>query len=296
MLQRSPTYIASVPKADPIGVWLKRRLPAQMAYNLTRRKNIFQQRFVYELSQRRPKIMKALLRAGAKRQLPEGYPIDVHFAPAYDPWDQRLCAVPDGDLFKALKRGTASIVTDRIATFTPDGIALESGETLRADIVVTATGLDLLLFGGIRLSVDGEPVDMPSKMVFKGMMLSDVPNFAFAIGYTNSSWTLKVDLVCEYLARLLNHLERVGADTCVAHNSDPAMGTRPLLDFGAGYVQRKVHLFPKQGTSGPWKLAMSYYKDVKDLRRAPIEDEALLFQRRAGAGGATAEPDPVLAA
>jgi monooxygenase len=296
MLQRSPSYIASVPAEDPIAKLLRDRLPAQMAYNLTRRKNIFQQRAVYQLSQRRPKLMKRMLRAGVKRQLPEGYPVDTHFNPTYNPWDQRLCAVPDGDLFKALRKGTASIVTDRIATFTETGIRLESGAEIEADVVVTATGLDLLVFGGLQLTVDGVDVNLPDTLVYKAMMLSDVPNYAFAIGYTNSSWTLKVDIVCEFLTRILGHMDRLGADTCVARNDDPTMGTRPLLDFGAGYVQRAVHAFPRQGTSGPWQLAMSYAADVKNLRKGPVEDVALRFEHRAGRGDGTRDADAALAA
>jgi cation diffusion facilitator CzcD-associated flavoprotein CzcO len=283
MLQRSPSYIASVPKKDPIGMLLKRRLSPEMAYKLTRRKNIFQQRAIYSISRRYPKALRKLLTLGVKKQLPEGYPVDVHFNPSYDPWDQRLCAVPNGDLFKAIKKGDASIVTDQIASFTPNGIKLKSGAELEADVVVTATGLNLLAFGGIDLTVDGTPVNLPDKLVYKAMMLSDVPNYAFAIGYTNSSWTLKVDIVCEFLGRLLGELDRTQTDTCVAHPSDPTMESRPLLDFGAGYVQRSVHLFPRQGTSGPWKLAMSYAADVKNLRKGPIQDPELRFERRAGA-------------
>jgi monooxygenase len=293
MLQRSPSYIATVPEKDPIALLLKKRLSPEMAYKITRRKNIFQQRAVYAISRRFPKVMKTLLRAGVKRQLPEGYPVDVHFNPSYNPWDQRLCAVPNGDLFKAIKKGDASIVTDRIASFTPTGITLESGAELEADVVVTATGLDLLAFGGIELTVDGEPVNLPDKLVYKAMMLSDVPNYAFAIGYTNSSWTLKVDIVCEFLGRLLGELDRTGTDTCVPHPSDPAMESRPLLDFGAGYVQRAVHKFPRQGTQGPWKLAMSYATDVKNLRKGPIQDPELRFERRAVAAP---EADAALAA
>jgi monooxygenase len=282
MLQRSPSYIASVPAEDPIAKLLKRRLPAKLAYDLTRRKNIWLQKTVYRLSRNRPQLVRRLLLAGVKRQLPEGYPVDTHFNPSYNPWDQRLCAVPDGDLFTALRKGTASIVTDRIETFTEKGIKLVSGAELEADVVVTATGLDLLVFGGIALTVDGEDVNLPDTLVYKAMMLSDVPNFAFAIGYTNSSWTLKVDIVCEFLTRLIGHADRLGADTCVAHNDDAAMETRPLLDFGAGYVQRAVHAFPRQGTYGPWQLAMSYATDVKNLRKGPVEDPALRFEHRAG--------------
>jgi cation diffusion facilitator CzcD-associated flavoprotein CzcO len=260
---------------------LKKHLSPQLAYKVTRRKNIFQQRAIYAISRRYPKALRKLLTLGVKKQLPEGYPVDVHFNPKYNPWDQRLCAVPNGDLFKAIKKGDASIVTDQIATFTEKGIRLQSGAELEADVVVTATGLDLLAFGGIELSVDGAPVTLSEKLVYKAMMLSDVPNFAFAIGYTNSSWTLKVDIVCEFLGRLLGELDRTRTDTCVPHPSDPHMESRPLLDFGAGYVQRSVHLFPRQGAAGPWKLAMSYATDVKNLRKGPVQDPELRFERRA---------------
>jgi monooxygenase len=296
MLQRSPSYIVSVPAEDPIANLLRRRLPEELAYKITRRKNILLQRAIYALSQKRPGLVRMLVRAGVKRQLPEGYAVDTHFNPRYDPWDQRLCAVPNGDLFKALRKGTASIVTDRIASFTPTGIRLESGAELEADVVVTATGLDLLAFGGIQLTVDGRDVSLPETVVYKAMMLSDVPNFAFAIGYTNSSWTLKVDIVCEFLTRLIGHMDRGGYDTCVPHNGDPSMETRPLLDFGAGYVQRSVHAFPRQGTRGPWQLAMSYAADRKNLRKGPVQDEAIRFERRADAGDGddadAGEPSP----
>jgi monooxygenase len=290
MLQRSPSYIASVPKEDPIAKLLKKRLSPELAYKVTRRKNIFQQRAIYSISRRYPKALRKLLTLGVKKQLPEGYPVDVHFNPKYDPWDQRLCAVPNGDLFKAIKKGDASIVTDRIASFTETGIRLESGAELEADVVITATGLDLLAFGGIELTVDGEPVSLPDTLVYKAMMLSDVPNYAFAIGYTNSSWTLKVDIVCEFLGRLIGEMDRTGTDTCVPHPSDPAMESRPLLDFGSGYVQRAVHKFPRQGTDGPWKLAMSYAADVKNLRKGPVQDPELRFERRAVAQARDAAP------
>jgi cation diffusion facilitator CzcD-associated flavoprotein CzcO len=283
MLQRSPTYVLAVPEKDPIANWLNRRLPADRAYALTRRKNIWLQKTIYGLSQKHPRLVRRLIRAGVKRRLPEGYAVDTHFNPKYGPWDQRLCAVPDGDLFKVLSDGSASIVTDRIATFTPGGITLESGAELQADIVISATGLNLLAFGGIALRVDGRDVDLGDTLVYKAMMLSDVPNFAFAIGYTNASWTLKVDLVCEYLGRLLGHMDRFGFDTCAPHNDEPGMATRPLLDFAAGYVQRAVGDFPRQGSRAPWQLSMSYAADIKNLREGPIEDPELKFTRSAEA-------------
>ncbi len=279
MLQRSPSYVVSVPERDPIANTLKRFLPARTAYWLTRRKNIWLQRTVYRLSQRHPQLMRRIFTGLVRRHLPEGYPVDVHFNPRYNPWDQRLCAVPDADLFKELSRGRVSIVTDQVKTFTEDGIELQSGQVLPADIIVTATGLNLLALGGIELSVDGADVELGSRMIYKAMMLSDVPNFAFAFGYTNSSWTLKVDIVCEHLGRLIAYMDEHGYQACTPHNDDETMPTRPMLDFGAGYVQRSIKDWPKQGSQAPWAVAMSYHQDVKNLRKGPVEDPALRFTR-----------------
>ena len=251
MLQRSPTYVISVPEKDPIANALKRVLPARTAYALTRGKNIWLQKTVYALSRSRPKLVRRILRALAKRQLPEGFAIDTHFNPRYNPWDQRLCAVPDGDLFKAIASGSASVVTDRIESFTEHGIKLVSGAELEADVIVTATGLNLLAFAGLSLTVDGQPVELAQTIAFKAMMLSDVPNFAFAIGYTNSSWTLKVDLVCEYFGRLLAYMDEHGYASCRPHNDDPTLTTRPLLDFGAGYVTAHGTRAPATGLALP---------------------------------------------
>ena len=279
MLQRSPTYIVSLPERDSVANLLKRLLPAERAYAITRRKNIWLQRTVYQLSQSRPRLIKGLLRWMLRRRLPEGYDIERHFTPSYDPWDQRLCAVPDGDLFEAISAGTASVVTDRIVELTEHGIRLESGTELEADIIVTATGLDLLALGGVELAIDGQPVSLPEKLVYKSAMLSDVPNLVFVFGYTNSSWTLKLDLVCEYACRLIARMDRLGYDTCMAVNDDPAMATRPFLDFGAGYVQRAVDRFPRQGTQGPWQVKMSYAADLHALRDGLIDDGVLRFSR-----------------
>jgi monooxygenase len=292
MVQRSPTYVASVPERDPIANWLNRRLPAERAYALTRRKNIWLQKAMYGLSQKHPKLMRRLFMGGVRRALPDGFDVDTHFNPTYGPWDQRLCAVPDGDLFKVLSDGSAEIVTDRIERFVADGLELVSGRKVEADIVISATGLNLLAFGGIRLTVDGAPVALNDRLVYKGMMLSDVPNFGFAIGYTNASWTLKVDLVCEYLGRVLGYMDRVGADTCTPHPAGPGMATRPLLDFAAGYVQRSVLDFPRQGDRAPWQLPMSYAADVKTLREGPVNDPELKFTQSAE----VAEPAGALAA
>ncbi|HEX9967884.1 MAG TPA: NAD(P)/FAD-dependent oxidoreductase, partial [Solirubrobacterales bacterium] len=215
MLQRTPTYIVSQPAKDPIASRLRRFLPDRAVYSIVRWKNVLLQTAVYKLAKRRPNAVKRMVRRGLERALPAGFDVDTHFTPPYDPWDQRLCLVPDGDLFTALADGSASIVTDRIATFTERGIELESGRELEADTIVTATGLNLLFLGGMELVVDGEPVELPKKMTYRGMMLSGVPNFVFAIGYTTASWTLKIDLVCEHLCRLLGHLDKRGLDAAV---------------------------------------------------------------------------------
>jgi monooxygenase len=280
MLQRSPSYIVAVPARDAIANALKRVLPPGIAYAVARRKNIWLQRWVYRLSRSHPQLMRRMLRAGVRRRLPDGYAVDTHFNPHYNPWDQRLCVVPDGDLFEAISSGRASVVTDRIESFTQRGIELESGDELPADIIVTATGLNLLPLGGIELTVDGEVIALPEKMAYKALMLSDVPNFAYAFGYTNSSWTLKVDVVCEYLCRLLAYMDEHGYDSCVPHNDDPTVTPLPLLDLGAGYVQRSLHLFPSQGSRPPWSVAMSYAQDVRNLRDSAIENRALRFSRR----------------
>jgi monooxygenase len=277
MLQRSPTYIVSVPAKDRIALGLRRLLGERIEYPITRWKNVALATLVYQLSRRRPEFVKRLIRAGLRRQLPPGYDIDTHFKPRYNPWDQRMCLVPDGDLFRAIRRGDASIVTDRVKTFTETGIELESGRTLDADIIITATGLNLLAFGGIDLAVDGEEVSLPKTMAYKGMMLSGVPNFAFTVGYTNASWTLKADLVSEYVCRLLAHMDRHGYRQATPTLNDPSVVEAPLLDFSAGYVQRSIHEFPKAGSKAPWRLGMSYAHDVLKIRHGRIDDGALVF-------------------
>jgi monooxygenase len=280
MLQRSPTYIVSIPSKDPIANGLRRLVGPRLAYPVARWKNVALAALIYRLSRRRPALLKSMIRKGVLRQLPPGYDVDTHFAPRYRPWDQRLCLVPDGDLFAAIRRGRASVVTDRISSFTVDGIRLESGAFLEADIVVTATGLRLLPLGGIRLTVDGSHVRLPETMAYKGMMLSGVPNFAFTIGYTNASWTLKADLVSEYVVRLLRHMDAHGYDQAVPVNDDPGVTEQPLLDFQAGYVLRSIHEFPKAGSRQPWRLGMNYAQDVLTLRYGRIDDGAMRFSRR----------------
>ena len=277
MLQRSPSYVLTVPAKDPIANGLRRLLPDKLAYRITRRMNVARQRLVYDLSKRHPRLVRALIRAATKRQLPKGYDVDTHFKPRYDPWDERLCAVPDGDLFRAISSGRASVATDHIERFTERGILLRSGAELEADVIVTATGLNLLAFGGMQLSVDGREIEIGDTLAYKSMMLSGVPNFAFAIGYTNSSWTLKVDLVCEHLCRMLAHMDARGLGSMTPVAEDPTIERRPLLDFQAGYVQRAMDRMPKQGSHGPWTVEMSYANDRERLLAGPVEDPALRF-------------------
>jgi cation diffusion facilitator CzcD-associated flavoprotein CzcO len=276
MLQRSPTYILSIPSEDPIANGLRRLLGDRRSYRITRWKNVAIATLIYQLSQRFPTFMRKVIRRGVVHALPPGYAVDTHFNPRYGPWDQRLCLVPDGDLFKAITSGKAAVVTDAIERFTATGLSLASGERLEADIVVLATGLRLLALGGVQLEVDGEPVTLPERLAYKGMMLSGVPNFAFTIGYTNASWTLKADLVAEFVCRLLERMDRDGDTQCVPVE-DGTVERRPLLDFQAGYVQRSIHEFPQGGANAPWKLAMSYPQDVVTLRHRSLDDGALRF-------------------
>ncbi len=280
MLQRSPTYVVSMPGEDRIASFLRRFLPARAAYAIVRWKNVALQGLSYRLSRRRPELMKKLLRRGVVRALPPGYDVDTHFKPRYDPWDQRLCLVPDADLFKVLSDGRAEIVTDRVATFTETGIETESGRHLEADVVVTATGLNLLFLGGVRIEVDGERPDIPRALTYRGAMLSDVPNFAFTLGYTNASWTLKADLVAEFVCRLLNHMDAGGYEICVPRVGESAVTEEPLLDLSAGYVLRSLAELPKQGSQEPWKLRMSYPLDLRTMRFGQLEDGAMTFARR----------------
>ncbi|MFC5138570.1 flavin-containing monooxygenase [Actinomycetospora rhizophila] len=275
-LQRSPSYVLSIGRTDAVAEVLSRWLPKAVADPLTRAKNIAQIITLYQVSQRFPRFVRGLLRKATQAALPAGYDVDTHFNPRYDPWDQRMCMVPDGDLFRAIRRGDAEIVTDTIETFTETGIRLASGRELEADVVVTATGLNLQMFGGAELVVDGEALHLPDTMAYKGMMLSGVPNLVYMIGYTNASWTLKVDLVAEYVVRFLRHLRRSGLGVAVPER-DPSVEEAPFLDFGAGYVQRSIDELPKQGTRAPWRLAMNYAVDAVSLRRSRVDDEAMRF-------------------
>jgi monooxygenase len=277
MLQRSPTYIVSLPAEDRIAIALRRRLSPKTAYSIVRWKNVALQSLSYQFARRRPERMKSMLRSGLEKHLPADFDIDTHFTPRYNPWDQRLCLVPDGDLFAELSRGRASVVTDTIETFTEKGILLGSGEEIAADIVITATGLNLQLFGGMSVVVDGEEIALPTTMVYKGLMLSGIPNFAFAMGYTNASWTLKVDLTYDYVLRLLGHMDEHGYRQCVPHKRDAGLAEQPFLDFAAGYVLRSLDELPKQGTTAPWRLRMNYALDLVTLRFGRIEDGTLEF-------------------
>ncbi|HEX5309090.1 MAG TPA: NAD(P)/FAD-dependent oxidoreductase [Solirubrobacteraceae bacterium] len=292
MLQRSPSYVVSLPAEDPIAGWLRRWLPARVVYPLVRWKNVLLTMASFQLSRRRPAAMKRLVRKRLQALLPAGYDIDTHFTPSYDPWDQRLCLVPNGDLFDALGEGSASVVTDHVDTFTETGIRLRSGQELQADVIVTATGLNLLALGGLDLAVDGREIALGETMSYKGMMLSGVPNMAFAVGYTNASWTLKCDLTCEYVCRLLRHMDAHGYAQCVPDNSDPSVRELPFIDFSSGYVQRAIERFPKQGSKAPWRLYQNYALDIVSLRRGSLRDEAMRFS---GRPATVAEREPVAA-
>jgi cation diffusion facilitator CzcD-associated flavoprotein CzcO len=277
MLQRSPSYVMTMPGRDPIAAALARVLPPRARYPVVRWKNVALMTLVYRLSRRRPRLVRALLRAAAVRQLPAGFEVDTHFRPRYEPWDQRMCVVPDGDLFRAISAGRASVVTDRIETFTERGLRLVSGAELEADVVVTATGLNMLALGGLRFAVDGREVALPETMAYRSMMLSGVPNFAYALGYTNASWTLKADLTAEYVCRLLAHLDARGLAIAVPER-DPSVAEAPFLDFQAGYVLRALDQFPKQGDRAPWRVRQSYPRDLVALRFGSVT-EGMRFAR-----------------
>jgi monooxygenase len=277
MLQRSPSYVLSLPAEDPIANLARRFLPPKPAYSIVRWKNVLVTMLVFQLSRRRPRAMKALIRKGLESRLPPGYDIDTHFKPRYNPWDQRMCLVPDGDLFESISDGRATVVTDTIETFTETGLELQSGAELEADLVVTATGLDLLALGGMEISVDGREVEIPKTMGYKGMMLSGVPNMAVAIGYTNASWTLKCDLTCEYVCRLLKHMDDHGYRQATPVNNDPSVAEEPFIDFTSGYVLRAIDRFPRQGSKAPWRLYQNYARDIVALRHGKLEDGALVF-------------------
>ena len=277
MLQRTPSYVLPVPVDDPIAKHLRAWFSEDTAFKAARWFNIAKQRWVYAFSQRFPHRARKIIRSLNAKMLPEGYPVDIHFNPPYNPWEQRLCAVPGGDLFESISKGKASVATDTIDTFTETGIKLDSGQHIEADIIVTATGLNLLPLGGIVPKIDGEAISLPECVTYKGMLLSGVPNFAIAVGYTASSWTLKIGLLCEHFTRLLNHMEEHGFTQCTPV-ADPNMETQPLLNFGAGYIQRSLEQLPRQGMQFPWSMSFNYAQDVKIFRKGRVDDPALKFE------------------
>lgn len=276
MLQRSPTYVVSRPAEDAWANWLRARLPARLAYGLTRWRNVLFGMLFYNLARKKPEKTKARIIEMVRQQLGPDYDVETHFTPRYNPWDQRLCLVPDADLFEAIKAGQASVVTDQIETFTERGVKLRSGQELEADIIVAATGLKLQLLSGLEVVVDGRRIDMAKTMTYKGMMYGGVPNLASAFGYTNASWTLKCDLTCEYVCRLLHHMDRTGTRQCMPM-PDPSVQEAPWLDFTSGYVQRAIDQFPKQGTRKPWKLHQNYALDLLALRFGSVDDGVMVF-------------------
>ncbi len=283
MLQRSPTYVASAPAEDAIANWLREHLPGELAYGLTRAKNIGFGMFVFAYCRRFPERAKALMVKMVREALGPDYDVEKHFTPTYAPWDQRVCLAPDGDFFDAVRAGRASVVTDGIERITRDGVLLRSGELLPADIIVSATGLELQFLSDLALSVDGKKVNPADTVTYKGMMCSGVPNLALAIGYTNASWTLKCDLTAAYVCRLLNYMDAKGVSTCCAVLDPGTVERIPLLDFTSGYVQRAIDKIPKQGSKAPWKLYQNYVVDLLTLRYAGLEDGAMRFSGRAAA-------------
>ena len=277
MLQRSPTYVLSRPAEDGVANALRRWLPARSAYHLIRWKNVLLGMLFYSWSRRRPDQIKRFILSKVRAELGREFDVATHFTPRYNPWDQRLCLVPDSDLFDAIRRGRVSVVTDHIDAFTETGIRLRSGRELDADLVVTATGLELLPLGGVELSVDGRPVQLNRTFGYKGMMYSGVPNLASAFGYTNASWTLKCDLTCEYVCRLLNYMERHGYRQCTPRLRDPSVRPRPWVDFTSGYIQRATDKFPKQGSKAPWRLYQNYALDLLSLRFGKVDDGVMEF-------------------
>jgi monooxygenase len=279
MLQRSPTYVAALPTEDAAARWLQRCLPRRWAYTLARWKRLLLGMVVFQMCRYNPDGMKSILLARVRAALPKDFDVDKHFTPRYKPWEQRLCLAPDGDLFKAICSGKASVVTDQIDHFTATGITLQSGQHLDADLVVTATGLNLQVFGGLRLRVDGQPVDPAQTMGYKGFLFTGLPNFASCFGYTNASWTLKADLTSQFLCRLLNHMRRKGFTQCVPHHDGPVPNDRPWVDFSSGYFQRAMDQLPRQGWHAPWKLHQNYLSDIVLLRWGTLNDDVLQFRR-----------------
>jgi monooxygenase len=277
MLQRSPTYVVSRPAQDQLAIKLRRNLGEKIAYHLIRWRNVLLGMYFFQLARRKPERMRKLILGGVQMALGPDFDVATHFNPRYNPWDQRLCLVPDGDLFSAIKENRASVVTKEIDRFTEHGIRLRDGSELEADIIVTATGLVLQLLGGMEVAVDGRAVDFAKTLGYKGMMYSDVPNLASAFGYTNASWTLKCDLTCDYVCRLINYMDRYGYKQCLPHNVDPTVTEVPWLDFSSGYVQRAIAQLPKQGSKRPWRLYQNYVLDILSLRLGRVDDGVMKY-------------------
>ncbi len=277
MLQRSPTFVVAAPDEDKIANLTNKILPDKMAYSLNRWRKIRMQRFSYTLARKYPKFMKNLLIKGVKKELGESYDVDTHFTPSYNPWDQRICLVPNGDLFTSIKEEKASVVTDHIEKFTPNGILLKSGKELEADIIITATGLNLKLLGGLPFVIDGKKIDLSKTISYKAMMFSDIPNLALAFGYTNASWTLKCDLSNQYVCRLINYMDEHGYKQCTPRQNDPSLELEDWLDFTSGYIRRVIHTLPKQGTKKPWRLEQNYLEDKRMIGRSKIDDGVMVF-------------------
>ncbi len=290
MLQRSPTYVVSRPAEDAFANRLRAVLPAKLAYAIVRWRNVLGQMFMFRLARRRPQRVKTAIIDMVRQALGPDYDVATHFTPAYNPWDQRLCLVPDADLFEAIRTGAASVVTDHIERFTETGVALASGKVLPADIIVTATGLDMRLMSDLALTVDGAPVDPSQSFSYKGMMFSGVPNLSATFGYTNASWTLKADLTAEYLCRLLRHMDRHGYTECRPINADPNLEAAPWLDFSSGYIVRARDRLPKQGLVKPWKVNQNYALDLLYFRFGALEDGVMRFSRPMPAGASASAP------
>ena len=292
MLQRSPSYIASLPEEDRLASLIRRLLPEWAAHRIIRWKNVLLGLFFYQLCRRTPGLAKWLLRRHVARQLPPGFDLETHFKPHYEPWDQRVCVVPNSDLFQAITAGRVSVVTDQIVNFTQQGIRLKSGTELPADIIVTATGLNLLAWGGIRISVDGTLVEPGQTLTYKGLMLSNVPNCAICVGYINASWTLRADLSSAYVCRLINYMERRGYKQCVPRYDDPTVRTQPLLGLNSGYVRRGINHFPKQGSKAPWIVHQNYLLDLLTIKFGAVDDGTMVFSK--GGAAIVAGTDPRL--
>ena len=277
MLQRSPSYLVTVPRENAFANKLKRFVPSRVAWPIARRVSIARSLESYNKTREFPDAVRQGIRAATIQSLPKGYDVDTHFSPSYNPWDERLCAVPNGDFFAAISAGGAQVVTAQIERFTPHGIQLTSGEHLDADIIVTATGLRLQAFGAIQLSVDGADLDVHDSLVFKGFMVEGIPNFAFTYGYTNYSWTLKADLVSAHFCRLLAYMSRKGMATVVPVVDDPNIERVPFFDMRSGYIRRGMDSFPQQGTSGPWTLKQDYEVDRERLQKSAVDHPALHF-------------------